>query len=354
MADGLSPDEPPQQDQLLEEASLWFARMRGPDAERYRPEFETWLALGAAHLGAYNRAGEIFALGKFLSSAAQKGHGEEETLRARGRQRLLLGGATVAVVAVGLWFGETLLPRRGTEPVTVVSRQERRPRIAEILSTNIGERREFALADGSVLSLAPGSTVSVMFDDSHRDLRLARGAARFEVAHEPRPFVVHAGDGSVTARGTIFEVTLTGQSIVTVKLLRGAVDIDRPVKGSTVNGVRPIVTRLIAGETLRFGGKDDVKALAGDAAIVGLPPDIPAPVLAEAVEFDHAPLSDVIARTNKSGGPRLRAEDPAVARLTVSGRFRIDDTDLVAEHLAALFDLRIDRSRRHEILLRSR
>ena len=55
-------------DQQMREASLSFARMRGPDAEEWRPQFEDWLALGASHRGAYNRAGEIFALGRFMAA----------------------------------------------------------------------------------------------------------------------------------------------------------------------------------------------------------------------------------------------------------------------------------------------
>ncbi len=31
-------------DQLTREGSLWFARMRGPDAQSYRPQFEHWLS----------------------------------------------------------------------------------------------------------------------------------------------------------------------------------------------------------------------------------------------------------------------------------------------------------------------
>ena len=57
---------PPAEDQLLQEAAAWFARMRGPDAEASRDEFEAWLARGALHRRAYNRAAEIFAMGKVL------------------------------------------------------------------------------------------------------------------------------------------------------------------------------------------------------------------------------------------------------------------------------------------------
>lgn len=53
MAEDDMPEPKPRMDQQMREASLWFARMRGPDAEEWRPQFEQWLALGASHRGAY-------------------------------------------------------------------------------------------------------------------------------------------------------------------------------------------------------------------------------------------------------------------------------------------------------------
>jgi ferric-dicitrate binding protein FerR (iron transport regulator) len=51
MAEDDMPEPMPRMDQQMREASLWFARMRGPDAEEWRPQFEQWLALGASHRG---------------------------------------------------------------------------------------------------------------------------------------------------------------------------------------------------------------------------------------------------------------------------------------------------------------
>src|SRR3546814_20378549 len=66
-----------------------------------------------------------------------------------------------------------------------------------------------------------------------------------------RPFIVLAGGGSVTARGTVFDVILGKDKRVTVRLLRGAVDVERPqgVKGGRGAGA---VARLEPGEVLSF------------------------------------------------------------------------------------------------------
>jgi transmembrane sensor len=51
-------------DALRQEASEWFVRMRGADAEHYRSEFEAWLRRGALHRAAYNSVAATFAIGK--------------------------------------------------------------------------------------------------------------------------------------------------------------------------------------------------------------------------------------------------------------------------------------------------
>jgi transmembrane sensor len=76
--------------------------------------------------------------------------------------------------------------------------------------TNVGEQRVLSLADGSVIHLNTDTLVSIDFSDTHRDVHLLRGEAHFDVAHdEKRPFIVKAGDNTVTAVGTAFNVQIT-------------------------------------------------------------------------------------------------------------------------------------------------
>jgi transmembrane sensor len=76
--------------------------------------------------------------------------------------------------------------------------------------TSIGENRILSLTDGSVIHLNTDSVVSVNFSDTRRDVKLLRGEAHFEVAHDAqRPFIVIAGDNTLTAVGTAFNVQIT-------------------------------------------------------------------------------------------------------------------------------------------------
>lgn len=54
--------------QLQREATEWFARMRGDEAERHRAGFERWLTRGAVHPSAYSRIANLYSDGKRVNS----------------------------------------------------------------------------------------------------------------------------------------------------------------------------------------------------------------------------------------------------------------------------------------------
>lgn len=346
------PDESPRRDQLLEEASTWFARMRGPDAEAHRPDFERWLELGAAHLGAYNRAGEIFALGKFLSAetptARDPGEGREFG-RIVGWRPIALAAALICTVGAGAWLSQDRIPL--TWPTHAAETSSIGSDTRSFLTAR-NERRRIRLPDGSQVTLQAASAMSMRFDGRRRELRLTQGSARFEVAHEARPFVVLAGGGSVTARGTIFEVAITRDSGVTVRLLRGAVDVRRPTAVGVV--LSPVaVTRLAVGETLSFGGGRLTSLESAPFPTASNPASQPREGTM-ARDFDQVALSAVVAEANQHGPVPIRLSDPSIGALKVSGRFSVNDTGRLADRLSALFDLKVDRSDPSRIELRPR
>jgi len=354
MAEHEWPEDMPRMGQLMEEASVWFARMRGPDAESYRPDFEHWLALGAAHRGAYNRAGEIFAMGRFLAAekaAAQSPANDDEPVR--WRWAAIAAGAALIVSVTG-WvafqqkaavFGSPVQIAETTSPKSASTAPER-------YTTGVGEHRSIKLKDGSVVELDAESELAEHFDTSTRELRLVRGGARFDVAHESRPFVVLAGGGSVTARGTLFDVILSDNHRVTVRLLRGAVDVERP-RTAKASDTSSAVARLEPGETLSFASISPI-VIDKSSSSSQLHSLAPVPGVSPVREFDRALLSSVVAEANKGSATAIRLSDPSIGTLKVSGRFRIDDADQVAERLAALFDLEAERTRTGEITLRRR
>lgn len=341
-------------DQLMREASLWFARMRGPDAKSYRPQFEHWLSLGAAHRNAYERAGEIFALGRFLAAQREEIEAEandNEPSWNRWRWAAIAAGLLL-VITTGGWFANTEL-RGPAGGATQLAQTKSSSSIEQArYDTVVGGRRNIRLADGSLVALDEGSELSTHFDSSRRELRLERGRARFEVAHESRPFIVLAGGGSVTARGTVFDVILGRDKLVTVRLLRGAVDVERP-EGVKGNRGPAAVARLEPGEVLSFAATTPVAlpSITGKAKMQPVALKSEEPLIRE---YERTPLSAVVAEANRDSATSIKLADPGIGALRVSGRFRVDNAGQVADRLAVLFDLDVERTKSDEITLRKR
>ena len=344
---------PPTQDQLLQEAAVWFARMRGPEAETNRDEFEAWLARGALHRRAYNRAAEIFAMGKVLgederpptSPASGDGH--------RNSRLVLAVMAALLALVTTTWLALRTTMDVETPADRVAENGTNRGQDLAQLATGPGETRTVRLADGSLVRLEVDTIVAVTFTQAVRRLTLERGNARFQVAQEARPFVVYAGGGHVTARGTIFDVSLASDRRVTVRLIEGVVEVTPPSSGSE-STPRPAPRRLRPGETMSFTARHEFApedpATRQGRSSSGSPRAMPE----AAHEYDGIRVAELIAAANPGASRPIRLAEPAIGERRVSGRFRIDDSDLLAERIAALFDLAVDRRDPAELVLRPR
>ncbi|MGE5564307.1 MAG: FecR family protein [Bacillota bacterium] len=336
------------QDGLLEEAAAWFARMRGPDAEASRPEFEAWLARGALHRAAYNRASEIFAMGKFL---ADDGSRQPASIRGlRGRPRRFVAAAIAATLLVALAGTWLLLrvPGRGGPAPGAANGSVASP-AAELATAAAAQ--SIRLADGSLIRLQPATRIAVEFSAGARRLSLTQGSARFFVAHEARPFQVLAGGGMVTAHGTVFDVGLGTDSRVSVRLIEGSVDVTLPARPDRSS--KPVRRRLRPGEGLSFEAApaDATSGMSTGARGAGANAAAP-PALVE--DVDGVRLAELVAAANKGAERPIRLADPALGEKRVSGRFTVRDTALLTERLALLFGLTVDRSDPRVIVLKQR
>lgn len=336
----MSGPERENKDQLWSEATLWFARMRSPDAEQFRPAFEEWLARGALHRRYYNRASEYWVdSGTALQERDDRSNvGDPEDPSRKPRKGR---GAAAALAAVSaLVAGSAILTvvhdrrdRPASAPLAAVTQP---PFTALQFETTAAAPRAMRLADGSNVTLARDTLLRVGFGAAMRRLEVTRGEVRFEVAHEARPFVVLAGGGSVTARGTLFDVAVLGRR-VSVTLIRGSVDLRLPQDRNATPKSGPL--RLHPGERVSFAAMPAAASAAPQSTVRGSTQAS----LAASRDYRDIPLADIIQEADRQAGVPIRFADPKIATKTVSGRFRTDDTALLAERIAALFDLAIDR-----------
>jgi transmembrane sensor len=77
-------------------------------------------------------------------------------------------------------------------------------------TTSTAEQKTITLSDGSQITLAPKSALTVDFSPHQRRLNLLKGKAFFDVTPNPdRPFIVMSGQTQTTVLGTAFNIKRT-------------------------------------------------------------------------------------------------------------------------------------------------
>lgn len=314
---------------LREEAASWFAAMQGPDAQSRDQEFKAWLAADPEHRIAYARIAEVYSMGKSLVSPTKA----EADVAPSHRRHAVALAAAVAVILLS-FFAIVWIPA-GNEgqksgPVIVADAGQHTAKFA----SRVGQIRKVQLADGSKITLDTNSIVSMRFTPSSRSLRLEQGKARFEVAHEKRPFTVSVGDATVTAHGTVFDVGFRSDHIYFVRLLRGSVDVAQAdhVVGHDITS-KPKLLR--PGQVVEAGG----------FGVRDLPASF-APAAGESWtskmrQFDNVRVGDLISEANRYSHIQIRQPVAEIADRRASGTFAIDEPRRLATNLSLLFGLKI-------------
>ncbi|MEO9055026.1 MAG: FecR domain-containing protein [Steroidobacteraceae bacterium] len=106
----------------------------------------------------------------------------------------------------------------------------RTPAEINAFETAIGENRSVTLADGSIVALGGDTRIEAALSENVRAIELTRGEALFKVAKDSaRPFKVRAGDATIVAVGTEFNVERDSDRAV-VSVTEGRVVVN-PVSG---------------------------------------------------------------------------------------------------------------------------
>lgn len=285
----------------LESAATWYVELTDEctDAAQIHA-WQTWLAASPAHAEAWARVEKLQRqLAIVPRQAALSSLGAAQAQR---REVLKVLGILLAVGG-GSWLAADKIPYHA------LLAQQR---------TGTGERRSIRLEDGSQLELNVNTALDVHFDAQVRAIHLYRGEILVSTASDPnqRPLVVHTDNGSVRALGTRFSVRqLPRQTLVGV--LQSAVEL-RPLHHLER------VLRLGAGEQAGFDRDTVVGAQP-------LPSDSTAWVQGM-LSVNDARLGDFIDELGRYRVGVLRCA-PAIRGMSISGSFRIDDTDIALANL---------------------
>ncbi|ARP99005.1 FecR family protein [Pseudorhodoplanes sinuspersici] len=189
-------------DPLVIEALEWLVRLRDDKAgEEVRRAFQTWFDQSEAHVAAWEHAQAFWKRFDIVQPEIESIRNSQKFLN---RRNLLLGGGAALVGTGGLY---------------AISRSD----LFADFVTDIGERRTWTLADGSLIELGSYSALSSNFTETSRQFELHRGEGFFDVAAaSKRPFSVNAAGGTTHALGTKFNVKYVGD-LVTVTASEHAV-----------------------------------------------------------------------------------------------------------------------------------
>ncbi|MEG2582791.1 FecR domain-containing protein [Comamonas sp.] len=231
--------------------------------------------------------------------------------RTRARRQLLRGALALGGMA-------TLLAAERHAPLA---------QLAADLRTGTGERRNFTLPDGSVLTLDARSAADIDFSAQRRTVTLRQGALIANVAAQSSPFVVRTAHGQVRALGTRFVVQIeAGSSYVGM--------LEHSTEVTARNGQQ---WHVAEGQSIRFDARGVVQAAA------------PLPQTASAwqhglLQAHDQPLGDVIntLRAWRTGFIRI---SPRAAALRVYGSYALDDTDRALAALAETLPITVQTYR---------
>lgn len=320
--------------ETLEIAADWADRF-DELTEAERRELTVWLEEAREHAQAFARMRQLMTDTALIDALEQSGMTAEPLppLRApaafRRSSRLRPRQAAPALarrqaIAAGL-AGVLALPLAG---YWLLRRGEETPQAAEPLryASSVGKRRRLILPDGSGLLLDASSAVAVHFTGDRRIIALERGAARFDVRHDPaRPFEVRTPRANMTALGTSFSVDHLSNASE-LRVFSGRVQLDAAGGDSLVVPARQWA--LVNGASVRTGSFDP-------AAHKDWQNDW--------LEADSMRLGFAIERLSRYSARPLRLDDPKLASMTFSGRFRLDTPEQSLELIGALFGLQVRR-----------
>lgn len=322
---------------IEQEAGEWIARLHADDVDAADLErFETWRATHPRHARAYEelagtidevkRAGRIVravSFGQAMQAAA------DPTPPARRRVAKAWPFAVAAMLALVV--------------VSALLFQQVGPQT--MFQTAIGERASIELPDGSKLDLNSNSMARVEFGEHARTIRLLRGEAFFNVAHDTsRPFWVVAGPSWVRAVGTAFNVDLHASDVRvtvsegTVKVATGRAKDDVPSDASLE---QLPVSLLTAGQfaQVRAGAADIRAAQPLELARV-------AAWRKGKLYFENQPLELVVEEMGRYTSQSIVLDDDEqLRRMLVGGTFQANaqGTETLLEILEQGFGLKVSR-----------
>ncbi|WP_286235313.1 FecR family protein [Thalassotalea sediminis] len=327
--------------QIDEEASIWLVRLdNGNLSEQSRKELKAWLAADERHPAALKAMADIWDdMDEILNNLDGKVSTKKVSLWSifKPLSQPVMLAASISFVALILWMTMSLDVKKSSY-ITIK-----------------GQQLETTFDDGSIIHLNTNSHIETEFSDEKRIVKLIKGEALFEVAHDAnRPFIVYVGDRLVQAIGTEFVIHVKPENIQ-VTVTDGKVKMSKVQGESSIADIKAMNNAVIK--------KGDVYLTKGEKAIVT---GNEKPTLMKIASdnmtrelswlngkliFDNESLFDVIEEINRYIDVTIVLKESSLHDLKISGRFDLGDSDALIEALELSFNIKSQRLSANKILL---
>lgn len=317
------------------QAAEWLARRDAVErwTEADERALQSWIAESSAHRVAWLRLGAAWqrtdrmpalsalpAVERASDVAPAPDDGARDATHGTSIgswTRAGLATAAALLIAVGAWWGVHSLTHEGQQFATVV-----------------GGREAVALADGSRVTLNTRTRGRAVVNERRRHFWLEEGEAYFEVAHDPsRPFVITAGDDTITVLGTRFSVRhVDGRTEVTVVEGRVRLDLARP------RGAAPPAPVVLT-------GNEAALAEGGSVLVIDRTEEQVASRLSwrkGQISFDQQTLTGIAQEFNRYNHVQLVVKGEA-ANMRLSGNFDAENVEAFARLAQEGLGLRVVR-----------
>ncbi|WP_299982193.1 FecR domain-containing protein [uncultured Pseudoteredinibacter sp.] len=312
----------------LDQASEWLAKVDRGLSPSEQLALQQWLDSNPMHRRNLFDMAALWDSMSILSELSEMFPLEEQAKPSKASWRYYSAiAASLMLLSLGIglfWINQHLL-------------------LQDQYTTAIGEHRLFELNDGSSIHLNTNSRVSVNYSLGLRQLTLEQGEAHFNVAHdEQRPFVVSAGQQTVTAVGTAFNIRLSQQDDMELLVTEGRVSLANKIDDSATNQPNPTTPttttyldagQKIAANTLAQSPIEPVASSAIDGKLAwqrGF------------IVFDGTPLGQALQEVQRYAEYDIVATED-IQNLEIAGFFKTSDIDKLIASLEQSFDLSSER-----------
>jgi transmembrane sensor len=303
------------------EAAEWLVRLdSGTLSGEEMASYQEWLGRSPLHRDSFQRLAVLWQDLEAVKVYSEPLPGNAPTVTFRlssWRWRQLVAAAAVLLV---LLTGSVVYRNWPEPPAPVVAYE-----------TAVGGQQTVVLADGSTMLLNTASRVEVVYSRSERAVRLVRGEAFFDVAHDQsRPFTVISGGRQVRDLGTAFVVRQAGKSLE-VTVTKGAVEL--AVAADTTQRL----AMLSAGQSAAF---DHTLAYVKRLSASEL--DRQLSWRGGVLVYSGEPLGDVVSDISRYTNVKISLSSPTLASLPVGGYFEIGKIRTIFEALESNFGIRAE------------